>query len=104
MIPGNSNRPRAKHFKRARVAIMRVLIIGGSGLISTGIVSHLLARGADVTVFNRGKRPSTLPVSVKHLVGDRNDKSFESFFAGKPFDVVIDMICFNPEQAQADVR
>jgi len=83
---------------------MRVLIIGGSGLISTGIVTHLLARDADVTVFNRGKRPSSLPASVKHLVGDRNDKSFETFFAGKPFDVVIDMICFNPEQAQADVR
>jgi nucleoside-diphosphate-sugar epimerase len=83
---------------------MRVLVIGGSGLISTGIVAHLLARKADVTVFNRGKSPSTLPASVKHLVGDRNDKSFESFFAGKPFDVVIDMICYKPEEAQADVR
>ena len=29
---------------------MRVLLIGGTGLISTGIVKHLCARGADVTV------------------------------------------------------
>ena len=32
---------------------MRVLIVGGTGLISTGIVKHLLSRGADVTLFNR---------------------------------------------------
>ena len=83
---------------------MRVLMLGGSGLISTGIVRHLLARGADVTVFNRGKRPSALPAHVRHLVGDRNDKSFEAFFAGKPFDVVIDMICYTPRQAEDDVR
>ena len=55
-------------------------------------------------MFNRGQRPSTLPSSVKHLVGDRNDKNFESFFAEKPFDVVIDMICFNAQQAEQDVR
>ena len=34
---------------------MRALLIGGTGLISIGIVKHLLARGADVTMFNRGK-------------------------------------------------
>ena len=44
---------------------MRVLVIGGTGLISVGIVKHLLARKADVTVFNRGRRPSTLPAQVK---------------------------------------
>jgi uncharacterized protein YbjT (DUF2867 family) len=30
---------------------MRVLMIGGTGLISTGIVKHLLVRGAEITVF-----------------------------------------------------
>ena len=43
---------------------MQVLIIGGTGLISTGIVKHLLARGAGVTVFNRAKRESTLAESA----------------------------------------
>ncbi|CAN5664047.1 N/A [soil metagenome] len=83
---------------------MRVLVIGGTGLISVGIIKHLVARGAEVTVFNRGKRPSTLPPNVKHLVGDRNDKSFETFFSGRPIDVVIDMIAFSPAHAEADVR
>lgn len=83
---------------------MRVHIIGGTGLISVGIIKHLLARGAEVTMFNRGKRASTVPGNVKHIVGDRNDKSFETFFAGRPFDVVIDMICFSPQQAEASER
>jgi nucleoside-diphosphate-sugar epimerase len=86
---------------------MRVLLIGGTGLISTGIVKHLLARGADVTMFNRGKRENTLPASVKQIEGDRNEfEKFERRFQTdeKPFDVVMDMIAFNPNQAESDVR
>src|SRR5688572_20887075 len=86
------------------IRLMRVLLIGGTGLISVGIIKHLLARGADVTMFNRGKRTSTVAGNVKHVVGDRNDKSFEAFFSGRPFDVVIDMICFTPQQAESSVR
>jgi nucleoside-diphosphate-sugar epimerase len=84
---------------------MQVLIIGGTGLISRGIVKHLLARGADVTVFNRAQRENTLPVEVKRITSDRNQfEDFERRFAVTRFDVVIDMICFTPEQAASDVR
>ena len=84
---------------------MQVLIIGGTGLISRGIVKHLLARGADVTVFNRAQREDTLPVEVKRITGDRNQlENFERRFGATRFDVVIDMICFTPEQAASDVR
>src|SRR5439155_6559868 len=57
----------------ARRGAMRVLVIGGTGLISTGIVKALLARGHEVTVFNRGKRKSRLPDGVTYLQGDRKD-------------------------------
>jgi len=83
---------------------MRVLVIGGTGLISTGIVKHLLTRGAEVTVFNRGKRPSTLSPDVKVLIGDRDDAAgLERVFVEHHFDCVIDMICFRPEQATAAI-
>ncbi len=84
---------------------MRVLVVGGTGLISTGIVKHLLARGADVTVFNRGKRESSIPSQVKTLIGDRDDAAaFKVILAGeKKFDAVIDMICFRPGQAEAAI-
>jgi nucleoside-diphosphate-sugar epimerase len=80
---------------------MRVLIIGGTGLISTGIVKHLLARGADVTVLNRGQRESTIPSAVKQLHGDRSD--VKTLHSTGTFDVVIDMICFTPQQAQVSI-
>jgi nucleoside-diphosphate-sugar epimerase len=78
---------------------MNVLVIGGTGLISVGIVKHLLARGAKVTVFNRGQRQSDLPGEVKALVGDRITPEFASIFSDAKYDCVIDMICFTPDQA-----
>src|SRR5207249_9755334 len=42
---------------------------------------------------------------VKQVTGDRDDvNAFERRFAGERFDVVIDMICYKPEQAESDVR
>src|SRR5687768_13881280 len=81
---------------------MNVLLIGGTGLISVGIVKHLLARGASVTMFNRGKRENVLDRSVSIITGDRNvPADLAQCTQGKTWDVVIDMICFTPEQAEA---
>jgi nucleoside-diphosphate-sugar epimerase len=85
---------------------MRVLLIGGTGLISTGIVKHLSARpDVEITVFNRGQRENRLPPGIKHIQGDR--KQFESFESGlkdSRYDVVIDMIAFHPDEAASDIR
>ena len=84
---------------------MKVLLIGGTGLISMGIVKHLLVRGAEVAMFNRGERPVAVPAGVEVLQGDRNDEAALARACGsRSWDVVIDMICFTPEQAEADVR
>jgi nucleoside-diphosphate-sugar epimerase len=84
---------------------MNVLIIGGTGLISRGIVKHLLARDARVTMFNRGQRENTRHRQVVTIQGDRNDfDAFERAFRDQTFDAVIDMICFNGPQAESDVR
>lgn len=85
---------------------MKVLIIGGTGLISTGIVQALRERGAAITVFNRGRTDDRLGDGVRHLVGDRQDfPAFEAAMAAAgSWDVVIDMICFRPEEAASAVR
>lgn len=78
---------------------MKALVIGGTGLISTGIVHHLLERGADVTLFNRGQRATEVS-RARIINGDRN----VSLDVGdERFDVVIDMVCFTPAQAEACV-
>lgn len=85
---------------------MKVLIIGGTGLISTGIAKALQTRGAAITVFNRGRTDDRLGSDVRHLAGDRNDfAAFEAAVASAgSWDVVIDMICFRPDQAESVVR
>jgi nucleoside-diphosphate-sugar epimerase len=74
------------------------------GLISRGIVKHLLARGAEVRAFNRGKSVAPpLPAEVRTVLGDRDDADAISAVAGENFDIVIDMVCFRNEQAAAAV-
>ncbi len=83
---------------------MRVVVIGGTGNISTSIVRVLLERGHEVTCFNRGITPG-LPEGVRHIQGDRKD--YEDFVAKmrkERFDGAIDMRCMNAEDAESDVR
>lgn len=85
---------------------MNVLIIGGTGLISTGITRTLQEMGADVTHFNRGQAESQLADAPPVIHGDRKDYlAFEAQMADtSPWDCVIDMICFTPEEAHSAVR
>lgn len=84
---------------------MNVLLIGGTGLISTGIIKHLQTRGATIAMFNRGQRENTTSGAIEILTGDRNDLAALSqcVAGGRTWDVVIDMICFTPEQAQGAI-
>ena len=85
---------------------MRVLIVGGTGLISTAITRFLMERGDDVTLYNRGIRPLQIPQKPKRIIGDRTDyAAFEAQMAeAGHFDCVIDMVCFLPEDAESAVR
>jgi len=84
---------------------VRVVVIGGTGNISTGVVKALLRYSHEVTVFNRGRRRSRLPEGVLYLQGDRKDRAaFEERMQTERFDAAIDMICFNVEDAESDVR
>jgi len=85
---------------------MNILIIGGTGLISTSISRQLIETGHNLTLFNRGQTEPRLPGDYQVIRGDRNDfAAFEEKMAeAGPFDCVIDMICFNPEQAASAIR
>jgi nucleoside-diphosphate-sugar epimerase len=86
---------------------MKILIIGGTGLISTSITRQLLERGQDeVTLFNRGTTEARIPAGCKVIHGDRKDYSrFEQQMqdAGT-FDCVMDMIGFLPDEVASAVR
>src|SRR4051812_23481823 len=84
---------------------MKVLLIGGTGLISTAITRALLELGADVTHFNRG-RSAAPPPGLTTLAGDRRDfPAFERQMAGAgTFDCVVDMVGYRPDEAESAVR
>ncbi len=84
---------------------MNILIIGGTGLISTGITRLLVERGDTVTLYNRGKRAADIP-HTRQILGDRKDyAAFEAQMAeAGTFDAVIDMIGFVPEEVESAIR
>jgi len=85
---------------------MRILIIGGTGLISSAITRFLIERADDVTLYNRGISEPRHPRRVKRIPGDRTDHTaFEAQMAkAGPFDCVIDMVCYVPEDAESAIR
>lgn len=85
---------------------MRLLIVGGTGLISTAITRQALERGWSVTHLNRGQTPTRVAGEVPVLKVDRRDReAFEAAVRrGGPWDGVIDMIGYTPDDAQSLMR
>ena len=68
---------------------LKILILGGTGFTGPYQVKYAVARGHQVTVFNRGKtHPGILPDGVEQLVGDRNGQL--DALKGRKWDVVFD--------------
>ena len=83
---------------------MKVLVLGGTGVISREIVKLLIADQHEVTLYNRGSRVLEFPAEVRQITGDRLDReNFESAMRNERFDAVIDMICFNEADARSTV-
>src|SRR5262245_7950792 len=105
----------------------RILILGGTGFLGPKTVEAALARGHDVTIFNRGKREKTLPFpykNVEHLYGNRDPllpaddergpdgkllrpdatpKGLEQL-QGKSWDAVIDNSGYYPRMVKASAE
>lgn len=85
---------------------MKVLFIGGTGVISSACADLALQQGVDLYFLNRG-RTTTRPVpnGVTVLTGDIRDfESASQALAGHTFDVVVDWIAFAPEHIETDLK
>jgi 2'-hydroxyisoflavone reductase len=78
---------------------MDVLVIGGSVFLGRAVVASALARGADVTVFNRGVSAAE-PAGVTHVRGDRTVRADVEQLVGRRFDVVVDTCGYEPADAR----
>ena len=83
---------------------MRILIIGGTGVISRAITRELLKRGMEGVLLDRGSKPVEFGRDVRSFVADRHDlEAVHRALGQERFDCVIDMICFNRRDAEQTV-
>lgn len=84
---------------------MRILIIGGTGTISSAITRQLAASGQDLWLLNRGTRQHEVPAGVKQIVADiSNEEEVKRLLGDMQFDAVCEFIGFVPEQVERDIR
>src|ERR1035437_8607821 len=83
---------------------MKVLFIGGTGIISTACTRLALDSGIDLTLLNRGRRSVPLPNGAKTLTADIDDAvAVSQALAGASFDAVVDWIAFEPAHIERDI-
>ena len=85
---------------------MKILIIGGTGTISSAITRQLAAEGHDLWLLNRGNRSEEVPQNVKLITGDINEhpEDVVAKLGDETFDAVCEFIGFVPEQVARDIR
>ena len=84
---------------------MKVLLIGGTGTISSAISAKLLKEGHELWLINRGNRNGALPAGAKVIQADVNDEAYVAEqIRDQKYDVVADFIAFVPEQLERDYR
>src|SRR5262245_43614158 len=75
---------------------MRVLLLGGSGLLSGAALRAFLGAGHDVSVVSRGERPLAGSGPVEHLRADRRVPSaLRAVLEGQRFDLTVDFLAFD---------
>ncbi len=86
---------------------MKVLFIGGTGLISSACSEAVIKRGMDLTLLNRNSQTKyPLPKGAQALIADiHGDETFLARLLEKQnFDVVVDWIAYTPQDIERDLR
>jgi nucleoside-diphosphate-sugar epimerase len=84
---------------------MKVLFIGGTGIISSACSRLSVERGTDLYLLNRGTTLRPIPAGAKILKGDiRNETSAKQAIGDLKFDAVVDWVAFTPEHIEADLK
>jgi nucleoside-diphosphate-sugar epimerase len=84
---------------------MKVLFIGGTGIISSACSALALERGIDLHLLCRGKSHRGIPAGATVLTGDiRDPASVRSALGTHRFDAVVDWIAFTPGHIEIDLE
>jgi 2'-hydroxyisoflavone reductase len=81
---------------------MRILVLGGTVFLGRHVVEIALARGHDVTLFNRGQTSPELFPGIEKLRGDRDGDL--GALAGRSFDAVVDTSGYVPRVVRETIE
>jgi len=84
---------------------MRVLFIGGTGIISSGCARRLVERpGVQLSFLTRGQTSRPVPKGVEVIQGDvRDPASVRAALGERTFDAVVNWVAFTTAHVQADI-
>ena len=72
---------------------MKVLLLGGTGTLSSAVLKCALTKGYEITVMNRGSKNKTLPKDILTIVCDfHNSDDVRLKLKDSKFDVVVDFL------------
>jgi nucleoside-diphosphate-sugar epimerase len=85
---------------------MKVLFIGGTGIISSACTRLAIEQGIDLYLLNRGKTTQReIPEGAQVLNGDiRDPQSVRAALGRRSFDAVVDWIAFTPQHVRTDLE
>jgi nucleoside-diphosphate-sugar epimerase len=72
---------------------MKILFLGGTGIISTACTELAIARGFEVTLLNRSRRETIR--GARQIVADIADPGIGGALQGLEWDAVVDFIAFD---------
>lgn len=83
---------------------MKVLFIGGTGIISSACSQLALQKGIELYLLNRGKSFRPVPAGAKVLEGDiRSIEPARAALAELSFDAVVDWVAFTTQHIETDL-
>jgi nucleoside-diphosphate-sugar epimerase len=83
---------------------MKVLFVGGTGIISSACSKLALEKGFELYLLNRGESFRPIPAGAKVLEGDiRNVEGALAALGEYTFDAVVDWVAFTPEHIETDL-
>lgn len=84
---------------------MNVLLIGGTGVLSSAVAKEALDRGYKISMINRGNKLNSIPENVELLKSDKEDTNLiSSLLEGRSFDAVIDFLCYNEKEIELSYK
>ena len=84
---------------------MKVLLIGGTGNISSAVTNMLRQQGHEVWLLNRGNKHHEIPEGVNQIVADiNNEAEVDRLLGNQQYDAVCQFIGFQPEDVERDIR